>query len=192
MEFPGSCVEVHEAFVHDRGAFGEVGTQTDAVGVGNAHTGGNDVVNHPRELVHAEDHNVAALAQARAGQFEAVNRGGAEVGPHNVGQLAEDTVQVDAVRLDQAVREEVQTQVASAVSAGGAASRSICAKTTFCSVPRSASLPSSASAVSAGSAFSTSRRDSAATPSEGAGYQTSSTVASPPEAEVAMVARPKP
>ncbi len=56
----GSGVEVHEAFVHDRGAFGQVRTEADAVGVGNPDAGGDHVVHHARELVHAVDGDGAA------------------------------------------------------------------------------------------------------------------------------------
>ena len=104
-------VEVHEAFVHDGGAFGEVGTEADAVGVGDPDAGGHHVVHHARELVDAEDGDGAAPAQLGAGQFEAFHGGGAEVGPHDVGELAEDAVQVDGVGPDQAVREQVQAKV---------------------------------------------------------------------------------
>jgi len=47
-------VEVDEALVHHGGAGGEVCAQAYAVGVGDAHAGGDHVVGHPRELVHAE------------------------------------------------------------------------------------------------------------------------------------------
>jgi len=103
----GSGVEVHEAFMHHRGALGQVRTQTDAIGVGDPHTCGNHVVNHARELVHAVNHHVAALTQARTGHFKTLDGGWAEVGPYDVGELAEDAIQVDAVGLDQTVRKEV-------------------------------------------------------------------------------------
>ena len=107
----GAGVEVHEAFVHDGGAVGEVRAEADPVGVGDPDAGGDDVVDHPRELVHAVDGDGAAPAQPGAGQLEVLDGGGAEVGPDDVGELAEDAVEVDAVRLDQAVREQVQAQV---------------------------------------------------------------------------------
>ena len=46
-------VEVAEALVHHGGAGGEVGTEADPRGVGDAHAGRDHVVGHPRELVDA-------------------------------------------------------------------------------------------------------------------------------------------
>ena len=54
----GAGVVVDEALVHDRRALGEVGAQPHPVGVGDADAGGDDVVDHPRELVDAEDGHV--------------------------------------------------------------------------------------------------------------------------------------
>ena len=52
-------VEVDEALVHDRRPLGQVGAQPHPVAVGDADAGGDDVVDHPRELVDAEDGHVA-------------------------------------------------------------------------------------------------------------------------------------
>ena len=97
--------------MHDGGALGEVRAEADPVGVGDPDAGGDDVVHHAGELVHAVDGDGTALAQPGAGQLEALDGGGPEVGPHHVGEFAEDPVQVDAVRLHQAVGEQVQAQV---------------------------------------------------------------------------------
>lgn len=72
------------------------------------------------ELIHAVNHDVAALTQARTRHFKTFDGGWAEVGPYDVGELAEDAIQIDAVGLDQAVREEVKAQVSiSGVRRGG-------------------------------------------------------------------------
>ncbi len=97
--------------MHDGGAACEVGAEADPVGVGDAHARRDDVVDHPGELVHAEDGDRAADAQAGADQLETVDRAGAEVGPHDIGEQAEEAVEVHAVRLHQTVRQQVQTQV---------------------------------------------------------------------------------
>jgi hypothetical protein len=104
-------VEVDEALVHDGRAFGQVRTEAHPVGVGDADTGGQDVVGHPRELVDAEDADVAVCRrEAQPGELEALHGAGAGAGPHDVGEQAEDAVEVDAVRGDQPVAEQVQPQ----------------------------------------------------------------------------------
>ena len=106
-------VEVDEALVHDRGALGQVRTQPDPVGVGDPDAGGQDVVDHPRELVHAEDGHVpVGGAEQRAtgrGQVGGEHRAGG--GPGHVGQQPEDAVQVGAVRTDEPGGQQVQPQV---------------------------------------------------------------------------------
>ncbi|GAA3108259.1 hypothetical protein GCM10020254_62750 [Streptomyces goshikiensis] len=73
---------------------------------------GGDVVRHPRELVDRGDLEVQALgAGVQADGLDLVDRDRAQGGPGDVGQQAEDAVQVLAVRLDQAVAEQVQAQV---------------------------------------------------------------------------------
>ena len=89
-------VEVAEALVHDRGAAGQVGAEPHPVGVGDPHAGRHDVVGHPGELVDPEHLHRARLAQPQPGALEALDGAGAGVGPHDVGQHAEDAVEVDA------------------------------------------------------------------------------------------------
>ena len=73
---------------------------------------GHDVVGHPRELVDAEHRAPWPRARSRSRVLlEAVDGAGAGVGPHDVGQHAEDAVEVDRVCGDQPVREQVQAQV---------------------------------------------------------------------------------
>ena len=91
-------VVVDEALVHDRRALGQVRAEADPVGVGDAHAGGQHVVGHPRELVDAEDLHRALAAQRQPGALEVLDRARPEAGPHDVGQQAEDAVEVDAVR----------------------------------------------------------------------------------------------
>ncbi len=87
--------------------------EADAVGVGDADTGGNDVVDHAGELVDTEDGHRSADAQTRAHGLEVLERARAVVGPHDVREQTEDAVEVESVRLDETVRQQVQAQVAS-------------------------------------------------------------------------------
>ncbi len=89
-----------------------MGTQTHAVGVADAHAGRHHVVGHARELVDAEHlHATVGGHQAQSRRLEVVDRAGTAIGPDDVGQHAEDAVDVHVVRPDQAVREQVQAQV---------------------------------------------------------------------------------
>lgn len=89
-----------------------MGAEAHAVGVGDADAGGDDVVRHARELVDAVDRQVQALgAGGEAGALDVPGGDGADGGPRDVGQEAEDAVQVLAVGLDQAVAQQVQAQV---------------------------------------------------------------------------------
>src|SRR5674476_30876 len=94
-ERPG--VEVDEALVHHRGALGEMGAQTHPVGVGDPDAGRDHVVHHPRELVDAEDRRSVAVdrAQPQPGLLEPFGRARPAIGPHDIGQYPEDTVQVE-------------------------------------------------------------------------------------------------
>jgi hypothetical protein len=107
-----ACVEVHEALVHHRGAFGEMGAQADTIAVGDPHAGRHDVVGHPRELVHRVDRERhAGAAEAQPHFVDLGGMHGAVTAPRDVRQDAEDPVEVEAVRPDQPVREQVQPQV---------------------------------------------------------------------------------
>ena len=102
-------VEVDEALVHDRGALGEVRAEPYAVAVGDPDAGGDDVVDHARELVDPVDGHVPdRRAQPVRVEPGGLDRAGA--GPRDVGQQPEDAGQVRAVRLDQPVGEQVQPQ----------------------------------------------------------------------------------
>ena len=85
--------------------------QANAVGVTNAHAGRDDVVHHAWELIDGVDHDRAAGGEAAADHLEIGNRAGAVVGPHHVGKLAEDAIDIQAVRLDCAVGKQVEAQV---------------------------------------------------------------------------------
>ena len=105
-------VVVDEAFMHDGRPAGEVRTEADPGGVGDAHTAGNHVVGHPRELVHApHGHRSPAAEQAQPRRLEPVHRARPLAGPHHVGQHAEHPVEVEPVRRDQPVGQQVQAQV---------------------------------------------------------------------------------
>ena len=109
----GASVEVDESLGHDRGSFGQVGTQPHAVGVDHAHPGGRDVVEHVRELVHQVDSHVAAVLHEHQVPDLVEDRSieDAEIGPDVVVQDPEDAVQVDPVGLDVAHRQQVQPEV---------------------------------------------------------------------------------
>ena len=97
--------------MHHRGARCEVRAETHPVSVGDPHSGGHHVVDHPRELVHAEDRHRAPAAQPQAHLLETLDATRPVVGPHHIAQGAEHPIEVAAVRLDQAVRDQVQPQV---------------------------------------------------------------------------------
>ncbi len=104
-------VEVDETLVHDGRAGGQVGAEPDPVGVADAHPAREHVVDHPGELVDRVDGHRAAGPQPGADVLEALDLAGAVVGPHDVGQQAEDAVEVGLVGLDQTVGEQVEAQV---------------------------------------------------------------------------------
>ena len=107
----GSCVEVDEALMHDRCPAGQVGAQAHPVSVGDPHAGRHDVVDHAGELVDAEDDDRTPSPQPGPGVLEGIHRARAVVGPHDIGQLGENALEVERVGLRQAVREQVQPQV---------------------------------------------------------------------------------
>ena len=104
-------VEVDEALVHDGGALSEVGAQAHAVRVADAHAGWHDVVDHAREFVDGEDDHRATGGEAAADHLEVGDGAGTVIGPHDVGEQAEDAIHVEAVWLDRAVRKQVEAQV---------------------------------------------------------------------------------
>src|SRR5690606_8371170 len=72
----------------------------------------DDVVDHARELVHAvHGDGLPGGAQAQPRLLEAVDGARAVVGPHDVGEDAEEPVEVEPVRHDEAVGQQVQAQV---------------------------------------------------------------------------------
>ncbi len=106
-------VVVDETLVHDRRTGGEVRPEPDPVGVGDPHPRREDVVGHPRELVHAVHLRWPAVggAQPQPGRLETVDRARSTIGPYDVGQYAEDALHRQPVRAHQAVGEQVQPQV---------------------------------------------------------------------------------
>ena len=96
--------------------------QAHAVGVADAHAGGQHVVHHAGELVDPEDARRATGGdQGQAGLLEAGHGAGALGGPHDVGERAEQPVEVLGMGQDQAVGEQVQAQVGvRGVGRGGA------------------------------------------------------------------------
>ena len=121
----GAGVEVDEALVHHRRAGGEVRAEADPVGVGDPDAGGHDVVGHPGELVDAVDGQVEALGRGREPRrLEPVDRRTGRALVHTtLASRPNMPVQVLAVRLDQAVREQVQAQVGVVRVSGASDSR---------------------------------------------------------------------
>ena len=108
-ERPG--VVVDEPLVHDGRALGQVGAEPDPVGVADADAGGQHVVDHPRELVHAvHGHPRPAGHQPGPGLLEVGHRARSGGGPHDVGEQAEDALHRDRPRPDEPVAEQVQPQ----------------------------------------------------------------------------------
>src|SRR5690554_1987431 len=108
----GTGVEVDETFVHDGSAFAHVGAQTNPGGVGDAHALGYHVVGHLRELVYRFHFEGAAFntgLQLTLRQLVQVD--GTFVGPGQVRQQAENTVQLQGVGPGQAMGNQVQLQV---------------------------------------------------------------------------------
>ena len=106
-------VEVDEALVHDRRALGEVRAEAHAVGVGDAHAGGHDVVDHARELVDAVHRELLAARVGRQARRRRARRrrpGPALVQATFVSR-PKMPVEVGAVRPDAPHREQVQAQV---------------------------------------------------------------------------------
>ncbi len=105
-------VEVDEPGIHDRSSDGEVGAEANVVGVGDANARGHYVVGHARELVHRAHLELDSLRDqldASALEFLAVE--GATVAPDDVRQDAEDPLEVAAMGLDLALREEVEPEI---------------------------------------------------------------------------------
>ena len=114
----GAGVEVDEALVHHGGAGREVGAEAHPVGVADPDPGGHDVVDHARELVDAEDLHGPAGARAGPGELEALDGAGTPGGPHDVGEDAEDPVEVEGVRGGETVESRCRRRYASGASAG--------------------------------------------------------------------------
>ena len=97
--------------MHDGGSLSKVGAQAHAVRVANANAGRYNVVHHAGEFVNGVDNDWAAGGEAAAHHLEIGDGAGAVVGPDHVIEVAEDAIHIQAVRLDRAVRKEVQAQV---------------------------------------------------------------------------------
>ena len=85
--------------------------ETHAIGVADADSAGCDVVDHPGELVDAQYGHVSASAKASSNLLESLHRARAEVRPDDVRQQTEDALEIRLVRLDESMRQQVQTQV---------------------------------------------------------------------------------
>ncbi len=107
----GAGVVVDEALVHDDGPGREVGAEPHARGVGDPHARRHDVVGHPREPVEALDVDAVAPEVLAAEEGRLLGRHGAPRGPEHDRQHAEDPVEVDRVRRDQAVGQQMEAQV---------------------------------------------------------------------------------
>ena len=66
---------------------------------------------HPGCLVDVGHGHRSTRPQLQAGLLETLDRARTMVGPHHVGEQAELAVEVDAVRCDEPVREQMQPQV---------------------------------------------------------------------------------
>jgi hypothetical protein len=97
--------------VHHRGALGQVRAEPDPVRVRNSDAAGQDVVDHPRELVDAEHGHRPTQPQPGSHALEPGDRARPVVGPHDVREQPEHPVEVDLVRAHQPVAEQVQAQV---------------------------------------------------------------------------------
>lgn len=108
----GASVEVDESFVHDGGTFRQVGTEAHTSSVSNPQATRAYVVDHLRELVDAVNDECLALGICVHLTFvDFIWPHRSPVGPSDVRQDTEDAVEVDAVRVHLAVRQQVKTQV---------------------------------------------------------------------------------
>jgi len=108
----GAGIEVDEALVHDRRSLGQVGAQPDPVSVGDAHARRHHVVDHAREFVHPKDGDRSAGGpESHSGGLETLDGACSGAGPHDIGQKAEDAVEVAPVGADQAGRQKVEPEV---------------------------------------------------------------------------------
>src|SRR5665811_2032955 len=83
-----------------------------AISVGDPYPARHDVVDHPRELVDAEDREVLAREPAGAPYgLEVVHRARTGTRPHDVGQDPEDAVEVHLARLHEPVAQEVESEI---------------------------------------------------------------------------------
>ena len=124
-------IEVHESGVHHGGAGRQVSAEAHAVGVADTHAGGHYVIDHARELIHTEHVDGGGRSCGRQSglggesesgfgggafdvglaQREVFNGEGAVVGPHHIGELGEDAVEVQRVRLGHAHAHQMELQV---------------------------------------------------------------------------------
>ena len=124
-------IEVHESGVHHGGAGRQVSAEAHAVGVADTHAGGHYVIDHARELIHTEHVDGGGRSCGRQSglggesesgfgggafdvglaQREVFNGEGAVVGPHHIGELGEDAVEVQRVRLGHAHAHQMEFQV---------------------------------------------------------------------------------
>ena len=86
-------------------------TQAQAVTVTNTHAGGNHVIHQAGELINVAHTQVAQLAQTNRKLLELGGKHRAVVSPRNIRQGAEQAVQVQLIRANQGVGEQVQAQV---------------------------------------------------------------------------------
>ena len=134
---------------------------------------GHDVVGHPRELVDPEDLDRPVGAQPQPGRLEVVDGAGPGAGPHDVGQDAEDAVEVERRAAGPAGgRAGAGAGRRRARRAGGSA-RSISTCTTSVRTRRVGVVAGQGARGPAGPP-----RRSASAPSAGAGNHVSSTVPS--------------
>ena len=106
-----SGIVIHKTRMHDGSAFAQVCTQTNTVSIADAHTGGNDVIDHTRHLVDSQHIDLRTRhTGSQAGRrfhdiklalVEIVNGKRTIVGPYNGIELAENTIQIHGVRHHQ-------------------------------------------------------------------------------------------
>ena len=117
-------VVVDEALVHDRRALARCAPSRTRSRVGDPHARGQHVVDHPGELVDAQDLHRPAAAQPHPGRSNPSTEHGPEGGPHDVGQDPEDAVRSSSCGRTSRCDNRCSRRYASGVSSG-AASRSM-------------------------------------------------------------------
>jgi hypothetical protein len=87
-------------------------TEANTICICDAHSLRYDVIDHPWELIDAVDGHVSMCgAELGASELKVNERAWAGRGPGDIGEEAEDSIEVLAMRLNEAMGEQVEAEV---------------------------------------------------------------------------------